>query len=124
MEILSYCQKLHGLDEEHGHQSFQHKGVGCTTCKAGTSLLWVSCFTPTTQSSLICYNALCFRASSAVYSCMQVRNYYDIPGSVKQILKDLDLESLNLVLLPADGSMETIRVCILSPSRVADKLAS
>ncbi|KAL3143958.1 hypothetical protein ABBQ32_003771 [Trebouxia sp. C0010 RCD-2024] len=38
-----------------------------------------------------------------------VRNYYDIAGSVKQILKDLDLDSLNLLLLPADGSMETIR---------------
>lgn len=45
-------------------------------------------------------------------ACMQVRNYYDIPGSVKQILKDLDLESLNLLLLPADGSMETIRVSL------------
>ena len=41
---------------------------------------------------------------------MQVRNYYDIAGSVRQILKDLDLSTLNLLLLPADGSMETIRV--------------
>lgn len=38
-----------------------------------------------------------------------VRNYYDIAGSVRQILKDLDLSTLNLLLLPADGSMETIR---------------
>ena len=45
---------------------------------------------------------------------MQVRNYYDIAGSVKQILKDLDVESLNLLLLPADGSMETIRVSLPS----------
>lgn len=38
-----------------------------------------------------------------------VRNYWDIAGSVRQILKDLALDSLNLLLLPADGSMETIR---------------
>jgi predicted oxidoreductase len=41
---------------------------------------------------------------------LQVRNYWDIAGSVRQILKDLALDSLNLLLLPADGSMETIRV--------------
>lgn len=37
-----------------------------------------------------------------------VRNYFDVAGSVKQILKELGLDALNLILLPADGNMETI----------------
>ena len=49
---------------------------------------------------------------------MQVRNYWDIAGSVRQILKDLALDSLNLLLLPADGSMETIRVSNVSANEL------
>ena len=41
---------------------------------------------------------------------MQVRNYFDVTGSVKQILKELALDSLNLILLPADGNMDIIAV--------------
>lgn len=64
---------------------------------------------PSRSPSLHLSGHLAFKPSA----CVQVRNYYDIAGSVKQILKDLDLDSLNLLLLPADGSMETIRVSCL-----------
>lgn len=39
-----------------------------------------------------------------------MRNYFDVAGSVRQILKELNLETLNLILLPADGNMDTIQV--------------
>ena len=41
---------------------------------------------------------------------LQIRDVKDIAGSVKQTLKDLDVDSLNLCLLPASGSMDLIRV--------------
>ena len=45
-----------------------------------------------------------------VHAYVQVRNYFDVTGSVKQMLKELNLETLNLILLPADGNMDTIAV--------------
>lgn len=38
-----------------------------------------------------------------------IRDVKDIAGSVKQTIKDLDIDALNLCLLPASGSMDIIR---------------
>lgn len=46
--------------------------------------------------------------------CMQIRDVKDIAGSVKQTIKDLDIDALNLCLLPASGSMDIIRVSHVS----------
>lgn len=50
------------------------------------------------------------KTSAEVYAGLQVRDLKNIDGSVKQTLKDLNLETLNLLLLPASGSMDVIRV--------------
>lgn len=44
--------------------------------------------------------------------CLQIRDVKDIAGSVKQSIKDLGIDALNLCLLPASGSMDIIRVSL------------